>query len=431
MSRIYDALKKLEAERAGRKNGETNGQSKDKGRVSAKEGQRADADESNAERPEVLASGRGDGEGSGRQADGNGSGTGNGGAGNGDDRRSKGNGRRATGNGDGNGRRATGNGDGNGRRATGNGDGNGRRATGHGNGRRANGSGGNGHGNGRRANGSGGNGHGSGGNGHGNGGNGHGNGGNGHGNGGNGHGNGKRRGWRWLFGNGNGHANGRFNGTPAIHFDLRPDAEDAYQRLGTNLLAGPATETEQPKLLALTASRHGEGTTTTAAVFSSILVRRRGGRVAVVEANLRSPGFDTAFGIMRNGGFAELVMGEQSLAEVAQATSIPGLFAIGCGTTTLAPSALFDAPGLDGALEQLRKHFDFVIFDTPPVNVYGDSQILCPHLDAAVIVIEADRTRMPEVERARRTLERVGVRLAGSVLNRRRNYIPAVLEEML
>jgi capsular exopolysaccharide synthesis family protein len=183
--------------------------------------------------------------------------------------------------------------------------------------------------------------------------------------------------------------------------------------------------------LALTASRHGEGTTTTAAFFSATLVRRRGGRVAVVEANLRSPGFDQIFEIKRNGGFAELVLGQQSLAEVAQPTATPGLFAIGCGTTTLAPSTLFDSPGLPQALDKLRAQFDFVIFDTPPVNVYGDSPILCPRLDAAVIVIEADRTRMPEVERTRRTLERVGVRVVGSVLNRRRSYIPALLEEML
>src|SRR4029077_11064083 len=100
-------------------------------------------------------------------------------------------------------------------------------------------------------------------------------------NGGNGGGNGKRRNWRRFFGNGN------KNGHPQVtlNFDLGPEVEDAYQRLGTNLLtsgtaevAGPA-----PRLLGVTASRHGEGTTTTAAVFASILVRRRGGRVAVVE----------------------------------------------------------------------------------------------------------------------------------------------------
>src|SRR5713226_8033862 len=132
-----------------------------------------------------------------------------------------------------------------------------------------------------------------------NGGNGHGNG---HGNGRNG-GNGKR-GWRRFFGNGktNGHARA------ALSFDLGPEMEEAYHRLGTNLLLpGVADALPAPRLLGVTASRHGEGATTTAAVFASILVRRRGGRVAVVEANLRSPSFDTVFKIARNGGFAELI----------------------------------------------------------------------------------------------------------------------------
>jgi capsular exopolysaccharide synthesis family protein len=271
----------------------------------------------------------------------------------------------------------------------------------------------------------------SGGNG-GNGGNGHG--GNGHGgdgtNGGNGGdgGNGKRRGWHWLL------RNARKNGhtRQAVSFELGPEVEEAYQRLGTNLLVAPGTDAGQPpRLLGVTASRHGEGTTTTAAVFASILVRRRGGRVAVVEANFRSPSFETAFNIRRAGGFADLILGQKPLVEVAQPTEIPNLFAVGCGQATQGPSTLFDSPGLAGALEQLRTQFDFVIFDLPPVNVYSDASILSPRLDAALIVIEADATRLSEVERTRRSLERVGVRLVGSVLNRRRNYIPAFIEEML
>jgi capsular exopolysaccharide synthesis family protein len=255
-----------------------------------------------------------------------------------------------------------------------------------------------------------------------------GNGRNGGGNGGNGGGNGKRRNWRRFFGN------RKTNGHPqvSLSFDLGPEVEEAYQRLGTNLLApGSAEAAPSPRLLGVTASRHGEGATTTAAVFASILVRRRGGRVAVVEANLRSPSFDTVFNIRRDGGFAELIQGQRPLGEVALPTEVPNLFAIGCGHSTLGAPALFDSPGLAPALEQLRAHFDFVIFDLPPANVYGDTSILGPRLDAAMIVIEADRTRIPEVERTRRSLERVGVKLVGSVLNRRRSYIPAFLEEML
>jgi capsular exopolysaccharide synthesis family protein len=384
MSKIYDAIKRLEAERNGGKAANGNGH---------------------------HANGNGNGNGNGHHANGNGNGNGNGHHANGN------------GNGNGNGHHANGNGNGNGNGHHANGNGNG-----NGNGHHANGNG-NGNGNGHHANG----------NGNGNG-NGH------HANGnGNGHnGNGRRGPLAWLLGNGkNGHStngygtNGNGYSTNGgarrpLSFQLGPEVEEAYQRLGTNLLVSPGTDAARmPRLLGITASRHGEGTTTTAAVFSSILAGRRSGRVCVVESNLRSPGFETVFHIRRNGGFAELVEGTQTMAEVAQATEVPNLYAIGCGHTKLGPSALFDAPGLPAALEQLRQQFEYVVFDLPPVNVYSDASILGPRLDAAIIVIEADRTRIPEVERTRRNLDRVGVRLMGSVLNRRRSYIPAFIEEML
>jgi len=290
------------------------------------------------------------------------------------------------------------------------------RAKGGKNGHGLSGQGSNGHG----SNGYGGNGHGA--NGHG--GNGHG------GNGSNGGGGNGRRGWQWLF---PGASRSKKNGgvTP-VNFDVHPEVEEAYQRLGTSVLATPGlAPSEQPKLLGIVASRHGEGTTTTAAVFASILVRRRGGRVAVVECNLRTPSFEAAFGTRPSPGLAELVEGTATLAEAAQPTTVPNLFAIAGGNVPGSPAALFDSPGLPAVLERLREQFDFVILDLPPVNVYGDALILGPRLEAAVIVIEADATRVSDVERARRTLERAGVRFVGSVLNRRRTYIPAFIEEML
>ena len=252
--------------------------------------------------------------------------------------------------------------------------------------------------------------------------------GNGHGNGsGNGHGNARRRVWQWLFGN----VRAR-DGELALNFNPGPEVEEAYQQLGTNLLVSPGVEAQSaPRLLGVVASRHGEGATTTAAVFASILARRRGGRVCVVEGNLRSPSFERVFGTHPGGGFADLIRGERMLADVTQATPIPNLLAIAAGDARGGVSALFDSPGLVAALEQLRSTFDFVIVDLPPVNLYGDASIIGPRLDAALIVIEADHTRIPDVERTRRALDRVGVRLVGSVLNRRRSYIPAFLEELL
>src|SRR5262249_58420440 len=105
--------------------------------------------------------------------------------------------------------------------------------------------------------------------------------------------------------------------------------------------------------------------------------------------------------------------------------------ATAAGQVPATPATVFASPSLPALFAQLREQFDFVIVDLPPVNVYGDALIVGPRLDAAIIVIEADATRVPDVERARRTLERTGVRFVGSVLNRQRRYIPAFLEEML
>src|SRR5262249_47296926 len=155
---------------------------------------------------------------------------------------------------------------------------------------------------------------------------------------------------------------------------LGPEVEEAYQRLGTNLLMpGGVQDLAGPRLLGVTASRHGEGATTTAAVFASILVRRRGGRVAGVGGNLRSAPLRPVVNIRRDGGFAGLIQGERPLGEVALPTEIPNLFAIGCGHSTMTPPALFDSPGMAPVLEQLRSHFEFVIFDLPPANVYSDT----------------------------------------------------------
>src|SRR5262249_7869353 len=159
-------------------------------------------------------------------------------------------------------------------------------------------------------------------------------------------GNGRRRVWQRLFRNG-----ARESGATRLSFDLGPEAEEAFQRLGTGLLVGPGLDVANvPRVLGVTSSQHPEGTTTPAGGLGSILVRRRSARVVVVEANYRSPSFEVAFGVTRNGGFAELVEGKKSIAEVAQATSVPDLMAITCGHSALAPSALFDAAGMCAAL---------------------------------------------------------------------------------
>jgi capsular exopolysaccharide synthesis family protein len=242
-----------------------------------------------------------------------------------------------------------------------------------------------------------------------------------------------RRSW-WRSGksgktNGNGY---RTNGSLHIDFDLAPQVEEAYQRLGTNLLM-PSSSGDPGLLrdLMVVASEHQEGATTTAALFASTLAKRKKLDVLLIEANFRSPALEQVFPIRRNGGFAELIDGRQDIDQVVQETPQPNLFVVTSGHYETSPAHVLESPRLSEVLAQLHERFQFVVFDSAPVNTYTDASILGPRLDAAVVVIEADRTRVDEVQRAKRQLERSGAKLLGVLLNRRKNYLPAFLDGLL
>jgi capsular exopolysaccharide synthesis family protein len=240
-----------------------------------------------------------------------------------------------------------------------------------------------------------------------------------------------RRGW---FRSGrsratNGHRT-HTNGALRIDFDLAPDVEEAYQRLGTNLL-GPGREAGVLRDLMVVSSLHGEGTTTTAALYASTLAKRKKLDVLLIEANFRTPALEQVFPIRRNGGFAELIAGSQDLETVVQPTPQPNLFVVTSGHYETSPSNVLEAPRMSEVLARLHERFQFIVFDSAPVNVYTDAQILGGRVDATVFVIEADRTRIDEVQRAKRQLERAGAKMLGVLLNRRKSYLPTFLEGMI
>lgn len=220
------------------------------------------------------------------------------------------------------------------------------------------------------------------------------------------------------------------NGNLHIDFDLAPDIEEAYQRLGTHLLL-PTREQPVLRDLMVVASQHGEGATTTAALFASTLAKRKKLDVLLIEANFRTPALEQVFPIQRNGGFAELVEGRQGIETVVQPTPQPGLFVVTSGHYESSPSAILESNRFGEVMERLHERFQFVVFDSSPANVYTDALILGPRMDGTVFVIEADRTRIDEAQRAKRQLERAGTKMLGALLNRRKSYLPGFIEEMV
>ncbi len=190
---------------------------------------------------------------------------------------------------------------------------------------------------------------------------------------------------------------------------------ETYRVLRTNLIFSSAEATG--RVYVVTSARPGDGKTTTVGNLAAALAHN-GARVLAVDADLRRPTLHLHFGLEMTPGLSDLIVGTSSLADVAKHTSVRGLQVVPCGYQPPNPAELLGSNSLKELIGVLRKRFDWVLFDAPPVLAMADAMVLGGVVDGAVLVVRADETPLPSVHRAVDQLVGVGARLTGIVLNR-------------
>jgi Mrp family chromosome partitioning ATPase len=87
--------------------------------------------------------------------------------------------------------------------------------------------------------------------------------------------------------------------------------------------------------------------------------------------------------------------------------------------------------GVRKTYEQLRKGFDLVVVDCPPINSGHYSDLVPEATDGIVLVIQAEKTRPEILAHDKRLIEQVGARFIGAVLNKRKQYIPGFVYKLI
>ena len=202
--------------------------------------------------------------------------------------------------------------------------------------------------------------------------------------------------------------------------------QEEYQKLRASLVSIAVPSGLHTILI--TAPRHGEGATTVAIGLATALAKERESRVLLVEGNLRTPSFGAILALTTDTGLSDFAAGRAAAEALATRLDGYGFSVIAAGLTRGQP---LDLEVLDALLARLRSQFDFIVIDGPPVNAYADASVLATKVDGVILVVEADRTPVNDAETAKRQLDKVGARILGVVLNRRRSYVPAFLESIL
>lgn len=148
-----------------------------------------------------------------------------------------------------------------------------------------------------------------------------------------------------------------------------------------------------PRVIGITSTVSGEGKTFVAANLGAIMALT-GKTVCVVDIDMRKPKVHMAFdSINSEHGVSTILSGRSTLDQSIQSTEIENLSFVAAGITPPNPSELLMQPAFKELLSSLKKKFDTVILDTPPVGLVTDGRLVIKLTDLQLYIIRADYSK--------------------------------------
>jgi capsular exopolysaccharide synthesis family protein len=199
-------------------------------------------------------------------------------------------------------------------------------------------------------------------------------------------------------------------------------AREAFNGLHANVAV--VTTPAPGRMVIVTSALPGDGKTTVAVNFAGTLARL-GQKVLLVDGDLRRGVIHAALRLPRAPGFSDVLSGVSDLGGALRTMPTAGgptgggriLHVLTSGTLTSDPTQVLGPGRMDALLERLSNEFDWVIVDSPPLNVVADASLLSTTGAAVVLVARAGVTPAKALRYAVEQLRAVRAQVVGAVLN--------------
>lgn len=175
---------------------------------------------------------------------------------------------------------------------------------------------------------------------------------------------------------------------------LTPAALEAEPyRVLAHLVGQMHTEADL-RILAISSPSSGDGKTTSAINLAGILAQEPEIRVLLVEAELRRPSIAKYLGIRHTTkGLTGMILEQNLFLErVVQHYQPFNLDVLLAGHSSAFPYDLLKLPRFGALLQEARKHYDYVIVDTPPLLPFADCRLVEKWIDGLLVIVAAHQT---------------------------------------
>lgn len=189
---------------------------------------------------------------------------------------------------------------------------------------------------------------------------------------------------------------------------------EAYRSLRTSIMFSKVTGRVQT--LVITSFAPGDGKSFTAANLAITMAQHKSNTL-LVDTDLRRGVLHNTFGLTKEPGFSTYLTNNLPIPEIIQETHIPNLSIVSCGALIPNPSELLGSHQMKRFLDEVRRRFDLIIFDTPPLNAATDAVVIGTQVDANVLVVRAGRTHRDVAKQKMELYQHVPAKIIGVILN--------------
>lgn len=199
------------------------------------------------------------------------------------------------------------------------------------------------------------------------------------------------------------------------YLNVEHSLAESYKSLRTNLLY-----TENVHVIAVTSSMMGEGKSSTSFQLAKSFAQL-GKKTLLIDCDLRKAYLKRYLKVHKKVvGLSELLSGQ--VDDAVYSTDLDNLSLMMSGKSPMNPSELLSGDTFGKIIDKLRKEFDYIIVDTPPITVGPDTSIIGRVVDGVVLVVRNDFVKKITIQRCKQDIIRNGGKILGVVLNRVTKY---------
>ena len=195
---------------------------------------------------------------------------------------------------------------------------------------------------------------------------------------------------------------------------------EAIKTIRTNLAFSMIDK--EIKTILLTSPQSGDGKSFITANLA-VAYAQEDKKVLVVDCDLRKGRQHQIFEVMNltSGGYSNLILNykdDTKLDKYIINTSNKNIDLLPTGPTPPNPVELLASESNRKLIERIKKDYDVILLDCPPVLGLSDTMIMTKYSDANLIVVSSRRTKIESLDKAKKVFEQAKANITGVVINR-------------